>query len=54
MSKAALSVYSAIRSEGTQKNAVGLMQTRAELYEYLDYHSYERKLDAIFSKEDKS
>ncbi len=54
MSKAALTVYSAIRNEGTQKNVVGLMQTRAELYEYLDYHAFEQKLDTIFSKEDKS
>ena len=54
MSKAALAVYGAIRNEGTQKNVVGLMQTRAELYEYLDYHAYEQKLDTIFSKEDKT
>jgi len=53
MSRAALSVYSAIRTEGTQKNVVGLMQTRAELYDYLDYHSFEHKLDTIFSKEEK-
>jgi methylisocitrate lyase len=54
MSKAALAVYGAIRKEGTQKNVVGLMQTRAELYEYLDYHTFEQKLDTIFSKEDKT
>jgi methylisocitrate lyase len=54
MSKAALAVYGAIRSEGTQKSVVGLMQTRADLYEYLDYHAYEQKLDTIFSKEDKT
>ena len=53
MSKAALSVYGAIRKEGTQKNVIDLMQTRAELYDYLDYHAFEQKLDAIFSKEDK-
>jgi methylisocitrate lyase len=52
MSKAALSVYDAIRKEGTQKNVVGLMQTRSELYEHLDYHSFEQKLDKIFSKEE--
>jgi methylisocitrate lyase len=33
---------------------IGLMQTRAELYDYLDYHAFEQKLDAIFSKEEKS
>lgn len=53
MSRAALTVYEAIRGEGTQKGVVPLMQTRAELYEYLGYHAFERKLDEIFSKEDK-
>jgi methylisocitrate lyase len=52
MSKAALSVYDAIRRDGTQKNVLSIMQTRAELYDYLDYHGYERKLDAIFAKEE--
>jgi len=51
MSRAALSVYGAIRSEGTQKNVMDLMQSRAELYEYLDYHAFEQKLNKIFSKE---
>lgn len=54
MSKAALSVYQAIRREGTQKNVLDLMQTRAELYDYLDYHTFEETLDKIFSKEKKS
>ncbi len=54
MSKAALSVYSAVRKEGTQKNIIDIMQTRAELYDYLDYHSFEEKLDKIFSREEKS
>ncbi|MDA8078286.1 MAG: methylisocitrate lyase [Nitrospiraceae bacterium] len=53
MSKAALAVYDAIRAEGTQKNVLNLMQTRAELYDYLDYHAFEQKLDRIFSKEEK-
>jgi len=51
MSKAAVAVYDAIRKEGTQKNVVGLMQTRAELYDYLDYHAFEKKLDEMFSRE---
>jgi methylisocitrate lyase len=51
MNAAALRVYNAIRNEGTQKNVVDLMQTRAELYEVLDYHAYERKLDQLFAKE---
>jgi len=53
MSRAALSVYDAIRREGTQKNVVDLMQPRAELYDYLDYHAFEQKLDSIFSREEK-
>jgi methylisocitrate lyase len=52
MSKAALDVYGAIRKEGTQKNVVPLMQSRAELYDYLDYHAFENKLDTIFQKEE--
>jgi methylisocitrate lyase len=51
MSKAALAVYGAIRKEGTQKNVIDLMQTRAELYEHLNYHAFEQKLDAIFGKD---
>ena len=52
MNAAALKVYRAIRADGTQKNVVDTMQTRAELYEFLNYHSYEQKLDALFSRED--
>jgi|ERR1035441_4854300 methylisocitrate lyase len=50
MNAAALKVYEAIRSEGTQKNVVSLMQSRADLYRYLDYHAYENKLDELFAK----
>jgi len=53
MNQAALKVYTAIRKDGTQKNVVDLMQTRAELYEYLGYHAFEEKLDQLF-KEGKS
>ena len=49
MSKAALEVYGALRAEGTQKDVVDLMQTRAEVYEVLGYHDYEKKLDELFS-----
>jgi methylisocitrate lyase len=52
MSAAALKVYRTIRSEGTQKNVLDLMQTRAELYQVLGYHDYERKLDELFTKEE--
>ncbi|MBI5074007.1 MAG: methylisocitrate lyase [Nitrospirae bacterium] len=53
MSRAALSVYDAIRRDGTQKSTLPIMQTREELYDYLDYHSFEQKLDKIFSREEK-
>lgn len=53
MNKAALAVYQAVRRDGTQKNVVETMQTRNELYDYLDYHSYETKLDQLFAKEKK-
>jgi methylisocitrate lyase len=49
MNQAALKVYQSIRQHGTQQHVVELMQSRAELYEYLDYHSFENKLDALFS-----
>ena len=51
MNQAALKVYEAVRNDGTQANVVNLMQTRAELYEHLNYHSYEQKLDALFKGE---
>jgi len=50
MNKAALNVYQTLRSEGTQKAVVDTMQTRAELYDYLGYHAYEQKLDALYAK----
>jgi len=50
MNAAALKVYEAIRAEGTQKSVVPLMQTRADLYKYLDYLAYEQKLDELFAK----
>ncbi len=53
MSAAALKVYQAIRSDGTQEGVVDLMQTRADLYDILDYYTYEEKLDQLFSKENK-
>ena len=51
MNAAALKVYDAVRRDGTQKNVLELMQTRNDLYKYLDYHAYEQKLDALFAKE---
>ena len=50
MNKAAENVYNAIRRDGTQKNVLDTMQTRAELYDRIDYHSYEQKLDALFAQ----
>ncbi|NDU92800.1 MAG: methylisocitrate lyase [Ferrovum sp.] len=52
MNGAALKVYQAIRRDGTQKGVLDLMQTRTELYEFLNYHAYEQKLDELFSRED--
>lgn len=49
-SKAALNVYQSIMADGTQANVVDTMQTRAELYEFLGYHDFEQKLDALFQK----
>ena len=48
MNKAALAVYQTLRRDGTQMAVLDAMQTRAELYEVLDYHRYEAKLDALF------
>jgi len=53
MSAAALQVYEAIRREGTQQNVISLMQTREELYRYLDYHAFEQKLDALFAPKER-
>jgi len=50
MSRAALMVYGEIRDSGTQQAVLEGMQTRAELYEVLGYHDYERKLDELYSK----
>jgi methylisocitrate lyase len=51
MNQAALKVYLAVRRDGTQKNVIDSMQSRNELYDYLDYHAYESKLDQLFAKE---
>jgi methylisocitrate lyase len=51
MNAAALNVYQHIRTDGTQQQVLDTMQTRADLYDYLDYHAYEQKLDRLFAKE---
>jgi methylisocitrate lyase len=50
MNQAALDVYQALRRDGTQKNVLATMQTRNDLYDYLGYHAYERKLDQLFAR----
>jgi methylisocitrate lyase len=50
MNAAALRTYQAIRRDGTQRNVVDTMQTRAELYDFLDYHAFEQKLDSLFAE----
>lgn len=49
MSKAALNVYEHILNDGTQQNVINSMQTRMELYDFLDYHSYEQTLDKLYT-----
>ena len=49
MNAAALRTYEIIRTTGSQREALSMMQTRDELYRYLDYHAYEQKLDALFA-----
>jgi len=50
MNKAAFKVYESLRRTGSQRSVVGDMQTREELYDFLDYHAYEQKLDELFSR----
>lgn len=50
MNAAALNFYKTLRAEGTQKSVVHTMQTRMELYDYLGYHEYEKKLDQLFAQ----
>ncbi len=54
MSKAAVSVYENLRKNGTQQASIETMQTRTELYEVLNYHSYEQKLDQLFTQSEKN
>ena len=49
MSKAALNAYEHILKDGTQQQILDTMQTRMELYDFLDYHRYEQKLDELFA-----
>ncbi|MCX7545228.1 methylisocitrate lyase [Marinicella gelatinilytica] len=51
MNKGAETVYKALLKQGHQKDVLDIMQTREELYDYLDYHSYEQKLDQLFSED---
>ena len=53
MNKAALNFYETVRRDGTQKNIIDTLQTRAELYDFLGYHAYEDKLDSLFAQEKK-
>ena len=53
MNKAPETVYQALRRDGTQKNVLDTMQTRMELYESINYHDFEQKLDALFAAQKK-
>ncbi|MDF1763567.1 MAG: methylisocitrate lyase [Oleibacter sp.] len=50
MNKAAETVYKSILEEGDQRKVIDIMQTRMELYDYLNYHDFEQKLDALFAE----
>ena len=49
MNKGAESYYQALINDGHQRNVIEIMQTREELYDYLNYHQYEQKLDELFA-----
>ena len=51
MNKAALHFYETVRRDGTQKHIIDALQTRDELYDFLGYHAYEEKLDALFARD---
>ena len=51
MNKAAMTFYRAILEDGHQRNVIDIMQTREDMYDILGYHDYERKLDALFTRE---
>jgi methylisocitrate lyase len=50
MNKAALRAYETVRRQGTQKSLIPDMQTREELYDMINYHAYEKKLDELFRR----
>lgn len=50
MNAAALNVYQAVKTDGTQQNVLASMQTRMDLYDHLGYHDFEQKLDALYKK----
>jgi methylisocitrate lyase len=50
MNKAALHFYETVRRDGTQKHIIDALQTRDELYDFLGYHAWEDKLDALFAR----
>ncbi len=50
MSKVALEVYETIRQQGSQKKVIDMMQTREELYNFLNYEAYEKKLDELYNR----
>ena len=52
MNQAALDVYKTLLSEGSQKSVIDTMQTREELYDYLDYKAFEKKMDKLLLEDD--
>lgn len=54
MSAAALNTYRTLRAQGTQKDLLSQMQTRAELYEFINYHEYEQRMDELFKRKNET
>ena len=51
MNKAAMTFYRTLIEDGHQRNVIGMMQTREDMYDILGYHEYEQKLDALFRRD---
>ena len=49
--KAAENALRILRTKGTQSEIIGELQTRDELYDYIDYQAYESKLDELFKSD---
>ena len=48
MNAGAHRAYQTLRTRGTQRTLINEMQTREELYDLLDYHAYEARVDRLY------